>query len=119
MEWDGFDLDQAIAKGLADFGRGEMIALKIRVRSHLTELLQTCPLSADQDEQQEPDDSDFKLRISATIPSTGQLLRWLLGMGDKLEVIEPPALRQTVRIQAAKMAGLYAESPGTETPSME
>jgi proteasome accessory factor B len=115
----GFDLDQAIAKGLADFGRGEMIALKIRVRSHLTELLQTCPLSADQDEQQEPDDSDFKLRISATVPSTGQLLRWLLGMGDKLEVIEPPALRQTVRIQAAKMAGLYGGSPETKTPSME
>lgn len=113
----GFDLDQAIAKGLADFGRGEMIALKIRVRSHLTELLQTCPLSADQDEQQEPDDSDFKLRISATVPSTGQLLRWLLGMGDKLEVIEPPALRQTVRMQAAKMAGLYGGSPETETPS--
>lgn len=113
----GFDLDQAIAKGLADFGRGEMIALKIRVRGYLTELLQTCPLSADQDEQKEPDDSDFKLCISATVPSTGQLLRWLLGMGDKLEVIEPPALRQTVRIQAAKMAGLYAESPETERPS--
>ena len=116
----GFDLDDAIAKGLADFGHGELIELTIRVRGYLTDLLQTCPLSADQDEEDEPDGSGFKLRLSATVPSTGQLLRWLLGAGDKLEVLGPPELRQTVRVQAAKMAGIYAETSaaGTaDTPS--
>ncbi len=109
-----FDLDTAIARGLADFGRGERIELTIRVRGYLIELLQTCPLSADQDAADELDDAGF-LHISATVPSTGQLLRWLLGAGANLEVLGPPELRQTVRVQAAKMAGIYAEASAAGT----
>ncbi|NEX22227.1 WYL domain-containing protein [Thiorhodococcus mannitoliphagus] len=103
----GFNLDQAIAEGRVDFGQGTMIALELRVRGYLTTILLDCPLSDDQEEADEPEGSDFALRVTATVPSTGQLLRWLLGAGDNLEVVAPADLRHTVAVQAAKMAGLY------------
>jgi proteasome accessory factor B len=41
------------------------------------------------------------------VPSTGQLLRWLLGAGDNLEVMAPPDLRRIVAAQTRKAAALY------------
>ena len=84
---EGFDLDQAIAEGKVDFGQGRLIALELQVRGYLVPLLSVCPLSADQQLEDEPETSAFSLRVSAQVPSTGQLLRWLLGAGDNLEVI--------------------------------
>jgi predicted DNA-binding transcriptional regulator YafY len=104
---DGFDLDQAIAEGKADFGQGEVIDLELRVRGYLATLLSACPLSADQVIEDEPEDSAFSLRISARVPSTGQLLRWLLGAGPNLEVLAPAELRHVLAVQTAKVAGLY------------
>ena len=46
---------------------------------------------------------------SGTVPATGQLLRWLLGCGDKVQVIEPAALRTVMAAQTAKAARLYAQ----------
>jgi hypothetical protein len=37
----------------------------------------------------EPEESPFAFRVQARLPSTGQLLRWLLGAGDNLEVLAP------------------------------
>jgi len=105
----GFDLDRAIASGKIDFGQGKLIDLELRVRGYLATLLEACPLSDDQSLTDEPDDSDFLLRIKARIPSTGQLLRWLLGAGDNLEVMAPAELRRVVAAQSAKTAALYAE----------
>ena len=42
--------------------------------------------------------------------STGQLLRWLLGAGDNLEVMGPGDLRRVVAAQAAKAAAIYRDS---------
>jgi len=106
-EMAGFDLDRAIAEGLADFGPGESVALELRVRVYLATVIVDCPLSDDQHWENEPPESDFEIRVWATVPSTGQLLRWLLGAGDNLEVVAPPDLRRAVAVQAAKMAGLY------------
>jgi len=103
----GFDLDQAIARGLVDFGHGEQIDLELRVRGYLVPLLLACPLAAEQRFEDEPDGSDFDLRIWARVPSPGQLLRWLLGAGANLEVVAPLDLRRVVAAQARKMAGLY------------
>mgnify|MGYP001809762328 CR=1 FL=1 len=109
---EGFDLDKAIAEGTIDFGQGDWIDLELRVRGYLTELLTVCPLAPNQHWADEPDGSDFAIRLWATLPSTGQLLRWLLGAGDNVEVVAPPDLRQTVAVQAAKMAGIYGTVPG-------
>lgn len=103
----GFDLDQAIAEGKVDFGQGVLIDLELRVRGYLATLLDACPLSDNQRIEDEPDDSGFERRVRARLPSTGQLLRWLLGAGPNLEVLAPAELRQVVAVQAAKMAALY------------
>jgi len=105
----GFDLDRAIAEGRADFGQGELIDLEIRVRGYLATLLSACPLTDQQELEDEPEDSDFDLRVRARLPSTGQLMRWLLGAGDNVQVVAPKALRKVVGAQAAKTAALYAK----------
>ncbi|MBK5939835.1 helix-turn-helix transcriptional regulator [Halochromatium roseum] len=104
---EGFDLDQAIAEGKVDFGQGRLIDLELRVRGYLVSLLSVCPLSADQQLEDEPETSTFTLRVSAQVPSTGQLLRWLLGAGDNLEVIAPAELRHVMTAQSDKVAALY------------
>ncbi|MEA3643335.1 MAG: WYL domain-containing protein, partial [Lamprobacter sp.] len=103
----GFDLDQSIAEGKVDFGQGRLIDLELRVRGYLVSLLSVCPLSPDQQLEDEPETSAFRLRVSARLPSTGQLLRWLLGAGDNLEVIAPVELRHVMRAQSDKVAALY------------
>ncbi|WP_338034879.1 WYL domain-containing protein [Lamprobacter modestohalophilus] len=108
---DNFDLDRALAEGKVDFGRGQQITLVIRVRGYLADLLLDCPLTDQQICEDEPEDSDFALRIQASLPQTGQLLRWLLGAGDKLEVLEPEGLRHTVAEQSRKMAAIYPPVP--------
>ncbi len=105
----GFDLDQAIASGQVDFGQGEMVDLELRVRRYLATVLTACPLAAGQRWVDEPPGSDFEMRVWARVPSTGQLLRWLLGAGDNVEVVAPPDLRRVVAVQAAKMAALYPD----------
>ena len=106
-----FDLDRAIAEGMADFGHGTQVALELRVRGYLVNLLIDCPLSKGQTWEEEPPGSDFDIRVSAQVPETGQLLRWLLGAGANVEVIAPEELRRVVADQAAKMAALYPDSP--------
>jgi predicted DNA-binding transcriptional regulator YafY len=105
----GFDLDRAIADGRVDFSRGELIDLDLRVRGYLAQLLSVCPLSKGQQIEDEPEGSAFLLRVRARVPSSGQLLRWLLGGGDNLEVIAPPELRECVAAQGAKIAALYRD----------
>ncbi|WP_295543877.1 WYL domain-containing protein [uncultured Thiohalocapsa sp.] len=104
---EGFDLDQAIADGLVDFGQGTLIDLTIRVRGYLTPVLLACPFNDTQTTHDEPEDSPFSLSVSARLPQTGQLLRWLLGAGDNLEVVAPDELRNIVAAQARKMQDLY------------
>jgi predicted DNA-binding transcriptional regulator YafY len=103
-----FDLDRAIEHGQIDFGRGEMVALELRVRGYLDAVLRDCPLSLDQQLQDEPEGSEFTLRLSAQVPSSGALLRWLLAGGDNLEVVAPESLREVMAAQAAKMNAVYA-----------
>jgi len=105
----GFDLDQSIASGKIDFGQGQLIDLELRVRGYLATLLEACPLSDDQCLEDEPENSGFSLRVKARVPSTGNLLRWLLGAGDKLEVITPAELRRLVAAQLAKATAIYAD----------
>ena len=106
-----FDLEHAIEDGHADFGQGDWIELELRVRGYLARVLPDCPLAPDQQCTAEPEGADFKIRVRASVPSTGQLLRWLLGAGDNVEVVAPPELRRILASQAAKMAKLYGLEP--------
>ncbi len=104
---EGFDLSQQLHGGNADFGNGTQIGLVLRARGYVANLLRECALSADQRIEDEEEDSDFELKVSATVPATGQLLRWLLGCGDKVQVLEPDSLRQVMAAQTAKASRLY------------
>lgn len=106
----GFDLQAEIDRGAADFSDGELIDLELRARGYVVELLRDCPLADGQRVEVEPKGSQFEARITARLPASGQLLRWLLGCGDNVEVVSPSDLRHVVAVQSAKAAALYEAS---------
>jgi len=89
-----FDLHDYVAKGFADFGRGEEVELELLTSPDLTDHLQECRLSLDQviapveqnaDEQTET--TNGWSRIRATVQDTQQLRWWLRGLGDGVKVV--------------------------------
>jgi len=102
----GFDLDQVITSGQVDFGRGAVIDLELRLRGYAVDVLRACPITPAQFIEDEPAGSPFVARVR--VPETGALLRWLLGLGDNVEVVAPEGLRRVVGEQAHKMARHYA-----------
>lgn len=107
-----FDLDRVIATGQADFNQGQVQPLVLRARGYVADLLRDCPLQRRQVVTDEPEGSAFAVRISATVPITGQLFRWLLGCGDNIQVIEPDSMARALATQGAKVAALYPDSDG-------
>lgn len=103
----GFDLDAAIYRGQADFGNGRTIRLEALVRGYVADLVQECPMGRDQQALPEPDGGDFDIRLTVTLPSTGQLYRWLLGCGANIKVLAPADLREAIVGQVAKVAAMY------------
>lgn len=108
LQAQGFNLQRYIDAGHADFSRGQVLNLKLRARGYVADLLRDCPFNETQSIDEEPEGSPFDVTLHATLPATGQLLRWLLGCGDNVEVLEPEDMRRVMAAQAAKMAGLYA-----------
>src|SRR5690606_22981867 len=106
----GFDLQRQIDSGHADFGRGEVVELALRARGYVADLLRDCPLNDTQQIDDELERSLCEVSVRATLPATGQLLRWLLGCGDTMEVIAPQELRQVLPVQVMKVAPLYGHS---------
>lgn len=102
-----FDLDKCIEGGEADFGRGEMIELRLRVRGYILDVLRDCPLSEDQCITDTEDGDAFAAVLTASVPSTGQLHRWLLGCGKNIEILAPAHERQVLAATAAAMAAIY------------
>lgn len=105
-----FNLDQRIHDGDADFGDGSQIELKLRVRGYILGQLRDCKLSENQQIEDEDEDSDFDAVLTATLPSTGQLYRWLLGCGKHVEVIAPQSLREVMARTATATAAMYQRS---------
>ena len=57
-------------------------------------------------------DSPFLARVRVQVPETGALLRWLLGLGDNIEVVAPAGLRLVMREQMAKAVRHYEAADG-------
>ena len=93
---DEFSLKGFVEKGRMGYGDSKMSKIRLRFDHRRGEQLFETPLSHDQEIIEEG--NDFLL-VTATIPITPQLKRWLLGFGAEVEVIEPAALRRDV-IQA-------------------
>lgn len=104
---EGFNLQAAVRKGQADFAGDGEVELDLRVRGYVADLLRDCQLSENQVIEEEPEDSPFSARVRATVPETGQLLRWLLGCGANVEVLAPAKWREVVISQVEKMGAVY------------
>ena len=101
----GFNLDKAIANGLADFAnQGEPIKLEIRCNEWVAGYLAETPLSVDQKIVQ---DANGWVRITATVNDTWQLCWWLMGQGAGLEVCSPLGLREKIKTALFDAAKLY------------
>ncbi len=101
----GFNMDNAIADGLADFAhQGEPIQLEIRCKEWVAAYLAETPLSADQTSKEE---ADGWLRLTATVNDTWQLRWWLLGQGAGIEVCAPATLRAEIKSALVSAASIY------------
>lgn len=105
-----FDFKRHIAEGRADFANGEQITLKAIVRGYVENLVYDCPLHESQ--KLEPlSDSEPGSLLTVTMPSSGQLLRWILAGGDNITVIGPLELREIIINQLTKVAESYRSKP--------
>lgn len=101
---DGFDLDAYISSGAFGFGGEEAITLEAVFANPAGEHLYETPLSADQ--VLVPLDDDH-LKVTATVVNTEQLRWWLLGFGERVEVLAPLQLREGIAQTAKALANLY------------
>ena len=105
-----FDLDNKVARGVWEFGGGETIALKIRFYDGAGEHLRETPLSTAQQIEPLPNYPET-LDVAATVANTLQLKWWLLGFGERAEVLAPESLRHSLSETAAKMYARYDKVP--------
>lgn len=62
--------------------------------------------------QETKDLPDGSLEFTVHLGGLDEILRWILGWGDRVEVIAPPELREMVRAQAEKMARRHSAAAG-------
>jgi len=88
-----FDLDRYIEQGEFQYPVGPTIELEAVFERDAAAHLYETPLS--QDQRIEDVDGDY-LRVTATVRDTKQLEWWLLGFGDRAEVLAPVELRTRI-----------------------
>jgi predicted DNA-binding transcriptional regulator YafY len=100
----GFSLQEMADKGVWGFGAGEKEKLEAVFSPGYGDHLYETPLSRDQVITVLHDGA---LRIEATVADAPQLLWWLLGFGEGVEVIRPAKLRQAIVLAVNNMAAQY------------
>ncbi len=106
-----FSLDAYVAEGAFGYRLGATPLFLVaefsrKAAVHLAE----CPLSAD---QTLTDTGESRTRVTATVQDTAELRWWLLGYGDKVEVISPPFLRDEFRTIADRLGQTYGATEAT------
>lgn len=99
-----FNLDDYIASGKLGFGEGKRIRLEAVFSDDAVEHLRETPLGADQILTPL---GEGRTRLRASVVDTPQLLWWLLGFGDGVEVVRPESLRRVVRDNILASARRY------------
>ena len=95
-------------EGLADFVHDPgLVTIKLRVWDYLLRLLRENRIAPDQTIVEE-EDGDSAI-VTARLMLSGTLYRWLLGFGDKVEILEPEALRRAIAWQACKVTDYYED----------
>jgi len=104
----GFDFQQHIAAGRADFANGETITLKAIVRGYVEDLVRDCKLHESQ-ELKPLNNGEAGSLLTVTMPSSGQLLRWILAGGENITVSEPLSLREIIKNQIININIQYSQ----------
>ncbi len=105
---EGFNLDTAIASGLAEFAnQGDPIRLELRCTNWVAAYLTETPLAADQKIEAE---AEGWVRLTATVNDTWQLHWWILGQGAGVEVCGPDALRSSIAKSLQESLNNYPDS---------
>ncbi len=107
-----FDLGAWIDAGALGFGGSEGVQLVARFFDGAGEWVQEAPLSADQEVVVEAGGTHV---VTASVLATVQLRRWLLGLGRRVEILQPPTLREKMARELRAAVARYAAA----TPSME
>ena len=90
---EGFDLDAYIRSGALQFGTSENIRLKAEVSEELAQILRETPLAPDQDIQE----CDGTLTLTATVADSWQLRWWILSQGAGIVVCGPEHFHQEIK----------------------
>ena len=99
-----FDLDQFIEAGALGFGDASVQSVHVRFYGGAGAHLEETPVHADQ---------LLKIReggevdLQVTVPVTEQFKWWLLGFGDRIEVLAPTALREELRARLTTAVNRY------------
>jgi len=104
---DGFSLDDYIASGAFGFGGEETIRLEAVFKSPSGNHLYETPLSVDQVLTVQ---GEGNIKMTATVVDTEQLRWWLLGFGERVEVLAPAQLRESIAQTAKSLSDIYSAS---------
>ena len=107
---DGFDLDAYLASGAMGWSTTKPICLIAAFSPDAGTHLWETPLSEDQVIEHLP---DGRLQVRATVLETQQLIWWLLGFGDGVEVLSPQELREQIIGKVKRLADRYAGNTGS------
>ncbi len=110
VEPEGFSLDAYIQQGAFLYATGGEIDLVARFDAYTAIHLQESPLSHDQTVCELP---DGRVEIRARVLDSQQLQWWLMGFGDKVEVMSPSALRDALKQSCRTLYQRYCLSHGT------
>ena len=102
---DGFDLDTYLASGAMGWSMTKPITLVAAFSPEAGLHLQETPLSEDQVIERLP---DGRLEVRASVLETQQLVWWLLGFGDGVEVLAPQELREQIIGKVKRLSDRYA-----------
>ncbi len=99
-----FSIDEVISSGKFGFGEGGQIQLEaVFYRGMGNHMFET----ALSDDQTITEREDGTLYLTATVADTPQLVWWLLGLSDAVEVIKPEGLRLSLKDNIDKMQHRY------------
>ena len=95
-------------EGLADFVRQpRLVTLKLRVWDYVIPLLEHNQIAPDQTFRRAANGKSAT--VTAKVMPSGTLYRWLLGFGDKVEVLQPKSLRRAIAWQASSATEHYED----------
>lgn len=101
-----FDLDEVIGRGEFSYPvKDESILLEVLFDRQAAAHLQETPLSEDQELW---DRDEQTVVLKATVQNTSELRWWLLGFGDKVEVLKPEGLREEFKYIFTELSRRYS-----------